>query len=193
LPLSWVGDSLKRGWMCAVLASLAACENGGLPTDSYTYPTAIIGIPLQSEEEAMVLQEAVSEFGKRHSLGHVYRPTDVPFFAEQGFGRNPDMTYYNPTPVSAVEGFLVRVSWWRPRCMLVELSELSGIWTPESLAAFGDLQKHLARVTRSRATLLVRPKRLQNWPEQNSEVDPERPTFPEELCVRMGLPDPRGQ
>lgn len=105
-------------------------------------------------------------------------------------GLYPDATVYQDFP-NLQEGFSLQVLWWPPRCMLVELSERSGIWTTESLAAYEDLKQELARATQSRAIELVRPKALQNWPRQQREQDPERPTFPEELCVRMGLPDPR--
>jgi hypothetical protein len=180
---------VTRVLMCVVLAALvAACDDGG-PSGSYIYPAAIIGIPLQSEEEGKIIQAVVAAFGKQRDL-KLYRPADVPFFREQGFGLDPDLTYYNPP--SAREGFALRVLWWPPRCMLVNLSELSGIWSPESLTAFEDLQRELARATQSRATVFVRPKRSQNWPDQQHQPDPERPPHLEELCVRMGLPDPRG-
>jgi hypothetical protein len=174
--------------MCAVLAVVAvACDDGG-PDGSYIYPTAIIGIPLQSEQEAKAIQAAVAEFGERHGL-KVYRQADVPFFRDQGYGVYPDVTRYNPP--MAMYDFSLGVRWWPPHCMLVQLSEQSGIWTPESLAAFEDLKRELARATQSRATVFVRPKRSQNWPDQQHQPDPERPARLEELCVRMGLPDPR--
>jgi hypothetical protein len=179
---------VTRVLICAVLAVVAVACDGGGPDGSYIYPTAIIGIPLQSEDEAKAIQAAVAELGKRHGL-KLYRPADVPFFREQGYGVYPHTTYYKP-PLATYD-FSLGVRWWPPHCMLVQLSEQSGIWTPESLAAFEDLKRELARATQARATVFVPPKRLQNWPDQQRQSDPERPARLEEFCMRMGLPDPR--
>lgn len=185
-----MGDeiSVKRVGLSAVLAILPVACSDDRPSGSYLFPTAIIGVPLQSAEEANELHAVVANFGKRRALGDVYREADMPFFREQGMGLYPDKTQYKDFS-NVREGFSLQVVWWPPGCMLVQLSERSGIWTAESLAAYEDLKQELARATQSRATELVRPKASQNWPHE--ELDPERPTFPEELCVRMGLPDPR--
>jgi hypothetical protein len=175
---------------------LGACgEVGdGLPDQSYTFPTAIIGVPLQSHDQAVQVKSTLSTFAKRQGL-HRYRPIEQPFFAKKN-AEDPTShlereTYYDPPNPRMREGFSLQLLEFSDQCMLVSIFENSGIWTTQSLSAVDELNQALADITQGRSTLLVRPKPEQNWPQQNGFRDPERPAYLASLCVRMGVPDPR--
>jgi hypothetical protein len=195
---------LFRNIICAfALSLLAGCgaENGrsaqnkhGLPDQSYTLPTAILGIPVRSSNELQQIHSAASAFAGRHGLRR-YRAVEVPFFAKLN-AEDPLLhleryTRYGPPNPRMREGFSVQLDEFSAECVLLEVSEYSGIWTRRSLNALMELEKMLADVTQGRSKMLVRPKRVQNWPHQQTLHDPERPTYLAELCVRMGLADPR--
>lgn len=177
------------------LILLVGCERqSGPPNQSYTFPTAILGVVVESPAEGEQIRAALASFASKFRLQR-YRPIESPFFAEQN-RREPwnhleRGTDYNPPPGFEAKGFSVHLEEFSPRCFVVSLSERSGIWTQRSLGALRQLQRMLSGLTADRTRLLVRPKEEQNWPTQNSFSDPERPIYLAELCVRMGLPDPR--
>lgn len=183
---------MNRVALLVVLAAVLSACGSGSPDGSYIFPTAIIGIPVQSQAEAEIIQAAVAEFSKRHDL-RVYRPSDQPPFpgSDGDAERQRGTTYYLPSQPAAMDGFSIRIRELSSACITVELSERSHQWTRASLVAFEDLTTRLSEVTESRSEVMVRPKQSQNYPEQNSQVDSERPVSLEDLCVRMGVPDPR--
>jgi hypothetical protein len=181
-------------WFVALILLVGCERRSGLPDQSYTFPTAILGIVVGSPAEGEQIKGALASFASEFRLQR-YRAIESPFFSEQN-RREPWShvergTDYNPPPGFEREGFSIHLEEFSPKCFVVSLSERSGIWTQRSLEAVRELQRLLSELTEDRTRLLVRPKEEQNWPMQNGFSDPERPTYLAELCVRMGLPDPR--
>jgi hypothetical protein len=186
---------MKRLIALLALLLLGGCQQrSGLPDQSYTFPTGILGIRVEFPAEGERIKAALESFANRFRLVR-YRAIESPFFAEQNL-REPwshmeRQTDYNPPFGFETEGFSVHLEEFSPKCFVVSLSERSGIWTQQSLQALAELHRTLSELTENRTQLLVRPKEEQNWPIQNSFSDPERPTYLAELCLRIGLPDPR--
>ena len=168
----------------------SGCDDPRLPNESYALPTAIIGVPVKSTNEAETVRTVLKEVGARYGL-IPYKMRDVPTFAEECRRvpeRCPDQQYLPPHPRWR-EGFSITLRELSSHCFIIELSEYSGIWSERSLRALQDLQGRLTNATEHAAQLLVPPKPEQNWPTQISG----RPNQLEELCVRMALQDSRTQ
>jgi hypothetical protein len=96
----WAKTMSWRGLPLALFVALIGCDGRtGLPDQSYTFPTAIIGVPVASQDEGERIKAALATFAKRHDLVR-YRPIEEPFFAESN-RRDPmqhleRQTMYNP-------------------------------------------------------------------------------------------------
>jgi hypothetical protein len=172
---------------------LIGCDDrAGLPDQSYTFPTAIVGVPVASQDEGERIKAALATFAQRHDLVR-YRPIEEPFFAESN-RRDPmqhleRQTMYNPRYPNDRRGFGIELQEYSPQCFVIWVAEWSGVWTEKTLRAFQQINSELVQLTSGRAKLFVPPRPEQNWPAQQN--GPERPTYLAELCVRMGFPDPR--
>lgn len=156
--------------LCVLLAGCEVCDGGS----SYMLPGEWIGVKFESEQDANNVRRALAEFSKAHGL-EVYRPMDVPFFAEQN-RQDPSahmerQTYYNP-PGRCTGWGIMQVD-YSPRCMIVVVSERSGAWKPESLAAVRKVESVLAGAAQGKVSVLVRAKQEQSYPTQLTvpEVD----------------------
>jgi hypothetical protein len=182
-PVHYLFNSGRATWV--VILVLLGCDGDPrLPNESYAMPTAIIGVPVKSPNEAEAVRSVLKEIGTRYRL-IPYKQRDVPTFAEECRRvpeRCPDQEYLPPNPRWR-EGFSIALLELSSRCFLIKLSEYSGIWSERSLRAVNDLEGRLMDATEHTAQLLVPPKPEQNWPTQISG----RPNQLAELCVRMGL------
>lgn len=194
----WVRrESCYRASQCILLTllqgTIIACDPSA-PGQSYSLPTAIIGIPVESADEADRIRGAIGEFASQHGMD-LHRRRDSPFFRQscsQIPGSCPDI--YQPRVLLPREGFGVMLHEFSEKCFVIQLMEYSPAWTRRSLRALKNLEDRLKVATHSKARLLVRPKSSQNWPEQNRPrqgPDPERPTYLEDLCPRLGVPNRR--
>ena len=172
-------------------AFLSCNHRSSHPTGSYTFPAAVLGIPVQSPHEAAEVRTAVAQFSEHHHL-KLYRRKDEPVFA-MDCSSDPQhcADMYIPTPPGTTHGFSVELTEFSRQCFMIQFLEQSGSWTQPSLDSLSELQRRLMGTTRVPAQLFVHPKRQQNWPEQNepnTPVDPERPTYLKDLCARLPIP-----
>jgi hypothetical protein len=179
-------------------AHLSACGNSTNepdeayaiePDQSYTFPEALIGIPVRSPSEAQQVRQAVVAFALQYRLRRYRRIEDAPAEART------DPSWWDlqvsTSYISRAErsGFDVTLSEYSKECFVVALHERSGIWRPRTLSAWSELQRRLSEVTADRSISFTEPRKEQNWPTQRPH--PDRPVYPAQLCVRMGFTDPR--
>lgn len=181
--------------ICLQVAVACDSQNGSAPPtpekQSYTFPTAVIGAPIESPEQAAGVRTGIKRVADEYGLQFRSNWNDP--YSQPKCQRDPQICpdYYEPPNPRMLDSFLITHHAYSDRCSIISLSDYSGSWTARSLKAFEALYANLNRATDGHAQILVRPKKEQNWPQSNSVPDPERPMFLQELCVRMGLPDPR--
>jgi hypothetical protein len=181
------------------LPGLSACEcdcgrpSAEVPDQSYTFPTAVIGVAVESSAQAAAVRDGVKRVADEYGL--IFQSNwnePYPRLQCEKDPQNCPDSFFPPNPRLS-DGFLMRRHEYSDRCFVVTLADYSGSWTARSLLAFQELSANLTQASDGHAQVMVRPKKEQNWPLSNTVVDPERPDFLQELCVRMGLPDPRPQ
>lgn len=166
----------------------SSCGNGEY-SGSYVFPTAIIGIRTQSPEEAAKLERQVTAFAVAKNLD-VYHPTaPQPIANPLQRSLTGDSFNYAPNPPDVTHGFSMLFKKLADGCFIVQFSERSPSWTPQSLASLTELQRRLLRSFPGKVHSLVRAKPEQNWPERQRlrYMDPEWPDRLESLCDRMKL------
>jgi hypothetical protein len=184
--------------LVVALTNLSACDNSGdlpdygyaiEPDQSYTFPEAIVGIPIQSPRETREIGAALVSFAHQYELRRYRRIDGVPAKARA------DPTYWDlqisTSYISRRErsGFDVVLMEFSPECHVVALYERSGIWRPRTLGAWHALEGKLSELTDGRSITFTEPRTDQNWPTQSQH--PNRPVYLAQLCVRMGFADPR--
>ena len=180
------------------LTYLSACGNGGdlpdhgyaiEPDQSYTFPEAIVGIPIKSPREAQEIGAALASFARQYGLRRYRRIDDAPARAQAypAYWHLQVSTSY----ISRRErsGFDIVLMEFSAECHVVGLYERSGIWRPQTLGAWHALEGKLSELTDGRSITFTEPRTDQNWPTQSHH--PNRPVYLAQLCVRMGFADPR--
>jgi hypothetical protein len=179
-------------------ATLAACDPGEIPAGSYFMPQAVIAVRLDSDVQSESVRLLLNEFARTHGL-HRYRYADdplIPLQRRQGHLERARMTEYNPPMETDTLGFdfvLVEIT---NRCWAVTLHDRTGNWMQESVDSFYRLHRALNEASGRNAFVFVRPTVEQNWARRQqlgTAVDPQQPERIEDLCLRMGLDEPRDQ
>jgi hypothetical protein len=153
------------------------------PATSYSFPTAVIGIRVSNTGSVKKLHRIVNRFGRDNNL-HWYRH---PLSSAEDCVIHPEMCadHYGPEYPRAKRGFSLALNAYPSKCFLIQFSERSTSWKLKSLQKLDELMTLLTNELGPEVELLVRPKSTQNWPEQLSHKDPERPVYLKELCPKL--------
>jgi hypothetical protein len=174
------------------ISGLYGCSGHQLPTESYAFPTAVIGIAIKSAEDAPTVYDTFKNFAQHSHLMLVapFPDESIDRLCPRGHEPGRCTVVYSPRYPTMREGFGMDLGQLSDRCFIVRLFDYSGSWTSNSLDALQHLREHLAAATATSAPLLVRPKSGHNWPAQNTFHDPEVPERRAEFCTLLGLPNP---
>jgi hypothetical protein len=189
---------MRSALFVVALTHLSACDNSGdlpdhayaiEPNQSYTFPEAVVGIPIQSPREAQEIDAALMSFAHQYGLRRYRRIDDAPAKAQADpayWDLRVSTSYISPWERSGFDVVLMEFS---EECHVVGLYERSGIWRPQTLGAWRALEGKLSKLTDGRSLTFTEPRTDQNWPTQSHH--PNRPVYLAQLCVRMGFADPR--
>jgi hypothetical protein len=172
---------------CAVLPLLTSSCGNTEDAGSYVFPTAIIGIRTSVPAEARRLERQVTSFAVANHLDVYYRTGQEPIRDPLRSPLSGDAFEYAPSPPDLTHGFSLALEKLADGCFIVQFSERSPSWTPQSLARLAELERQLTRSLPGRVHLLVHAKPEQNWPTRQRlrYLDPEWPERFELLCERM--------
>lgn len=168
--------------LLALSVPLAGCESCNVGS-SYLLPTEWIGVKYESEQDANNVRRALADFAKEQRR-RVYRPIDEPFFAEQN-RKDPSShyeryTHYNPP--GRCTGWAITQIDHAPECMIVMVSDRSGVWTPASLEAVRRVERVLATAAQGKVAVLVRAKQEQSYPAQFTVREVDQPPSDQTPC-----------
>ena len=157
--------------LLALSVPLAGCESCNVGA-SYLLPTEWIGVKYQSEQDANNVRRALADFAKEQRR-RVYRPIDEPSHYER-------YTHYNPP--GRCTGWAITQIDHAPECMIVMVSDRSGVWTPASLEAVRRVERVLATAAQGKVAVLVRAKQEQSYPAQLTVREVDQPPSDETPC-----------
>lgn len=183
-----------RCWLLALSNTfLMGCDPQARPAGSYWLPQAVVGVRLDTAEDASAARRELLAFAQRSGLTQDKTPHPIvqPPRTHDDIRRARRAEFAPPFEVRA-EGFDLVLEVISDRCWIVQMHDRSGDWSQKSVNAFYELHRVLNAATHAQAHMLVRPTLEQNASYEPPggvarTADPQQPAEVEEFCVRMGL------